>query len=89
MSLFLVTFDLGKAGTDYPELVKKINRYSNIRMTESSFAIITDKPPADICAELQKHTGDDNPVFVITLKRPYEASTQNLVSDWLYKELIY
>jgi hypothetical protein len=89
MSLFLVAYDLGKADTDYPELVKKINRYSNIRITESSYAIISDKPPADICAELQNHVGDENAVYVITLKRPYEASTQNLVSDWLHKELIY
>jgi hypothetical protein len=89
MPLLLVTYDLGKTGTDYPGLLKKINRYSNIRITESSYAIITDKSPKDVCAEMQKYVDGENTVYVITLNRPYEASDMNYVSDWLNKELTY
>jgi hypothetical protein len=89
MSVLLVAYDLGKTGTNYPELLEKINRYSNIRITESSYAIIADKSPEAICTELQKHVGDENALYVITLNRPYASSKWNFASDWLYKELSF
>jgi hypothetical protein len=89
MPLLLVAYDLGKKGTDYQALLNKINGYSNIRITESAYAIITDKSPTDVCIEMQKYIGDENTIYVITLKRPYGASKWNFVNDWLHKELTY
>ena len=87
MALLLVTYEAGKEGTDYPKLTEKINRYSNTRITDTSYAIITDKAPVDVCGELKRHAGEENTVYVLTLKKPFGASEWNLVGDWLRKNL--
>jgi hypothetical protein len=87
MPLLLVTFEPEKTGQKYPRLLDEIKSYSYTRLSESSYAIITDKSPDVVFEELKKHIGNKDNIYVINLKRPYAAHGPELVTDWLYKEL--
>jgi hypothetical protein len=87
MPLLLVTFDPNKPGQDYSNLLDEIKSYSNVRLSESSYAIITDETPDIVCEELKKHIDTDDNIYIINLKRPYAGYGQELVLDWLKKEL--
>jgi hypothetical protein len=87
MPLLLVAYNLDKPAQDNSDLLNQIKRYSNVRLTESSFAIITDETPKIVCGKLNKFINNDDNIYVITLKRPYDTCKPNLASDWLNKEL--
>jgi hypothetical protein len=87
MPLLLVTFDPNKPGQDQSNLLDEIMRYSNVRLSDSSYAIITDKTPNVVCEELKKHIDTNDNLYIVNLKRPYAGYGQELVIDWLKKEL--
>jgi hypothetical protein len=87
MPLLLVTFDPHKPGQDNSNLLDKIMDYSNVRLSKSSYAIITDKTPSVVCEELKKHINTNDNIYIINLKRPYAGYGSKLVTDWLMKEL--
>jgi hypothetical protein len=87
MPLLLVTYEPNKPGQNYANLLDKINSYSNVRLSESSYAIITDETPDIVCEELKKHIGSGDNLYIINLKRPYKAYGSELITDWLKKEL--
>ncbi|MGD0036116.1 MAG: hypothetical protein ABSC53_02340 [Bacteroidota bacterium] len=89
MPLLLVTFDPNKPEQDHSNLLDEIMSYSNIRLSESSYAIITDKTPEAVCSDLNKFIDKNDNLYVITLKRPYDGYGPNLANDWLKKELTY
>ena len=89
MPLLLVTYDLNRPEKDYSDLFKHIERYSNVRLSESSYAIITDKAPKAVCEELKKYVNKKDSVYIITLKRPYDGYGSKFVTDWLWKTLTY
>jgi len=87
MPLLLVTFDLNNHGQIHSNFLDEIMSYSNVRLSESSYAIITDKAPSIVCEELKKHIDTDDNIYIINLKRPYAGYGSKLVIDWLKKEL--
>ena len=87
MPLLLVTFDPNKPGQNHSNLLDEIMSYSNVRLSESSYAIITDKAPSAVCEELKKHINTNDNLYIINLKRPYAGYGSKLVTDWLKKEL--
>jgi len=89
MPLLLVAYDPNKSEQDHSNLLKRIEKYSNVRLTQFSYAIITDKTPEKVCRELNKYIDKNDNLYVINLKRPYGGRGLNLVHDWLYKELTY
>jgi hypothetical protein len=89
MPLLLVAFDLNKPEQDHSNLLDEIMSYSNVRLSESSYAIITDKTPKTVSGEFKKFINKNDNLYIITLKRPYDGYGQNLVNDWLKKELTY
>jgi hypothetical protein len=87
MPLLLVTFDSNKPDQDYSDLLDEIKSYSNVRLSKSSYAIITDKTPGMVCEEMKQYIDMDDAIFIINLKRPYDAYGSKLAADWLKKEL--
>jgi hypothetical protein len=87
MPLLLVTFDSNKPGHGYSKLLDEIKKYSNVQLSKSSYAIITDKTPDVVCDEMKKFIDKDNNIYIINLKRPYAGHGSELVTDWLKKEL--
>lgn len=89
MSLLLVTYDPNNPKRDYSDLLNEIGGYSNIRLSDSTYAIITDKPPSRVCGELRQYIDANDKIFVISLKSPYDGYGSESVSDWLRKTLTY
>jgi hypothetical protein len=89
MPLLLITLERNKPDNDYAKFVRRMDKYSNIRLSEFSYAIITDKPPKTVCKEFKKFIKRNDSLFVITLKRPYFSSGAALTDDWLKKTLTY
>jgi hypothetical protein len=87
MPLLLVTYDLNKPEQDDSDLLNEIKKYSNVRLSKSSYAIITDKIPGVVCEEMKKYIDANDNLYIINLKRPYKAYGSDLVADWLKKEL--
>ena len=87
MPLLLVTYDSNKPGQNYANLLDEIKSYSHVRLSETSYAIITDETPDVVCEELKKYIGTSDNIYIINLKRPYKAYGSELISDWLKKEL--
>jgi hypothetical protein len=89
MPLLLVTYKLNAAERNHSLLRAQIEKYSNVRLSDSSFAIITDKTPNEVCGELAALIEKDENLFVITLKLPFDGCGPGLAKDWLKKGLTY
>ncbi|MCX6122405.1 MAG: hypothetical protein NTX44_12420 [Ignavibacteriales bacterium] len=89
MALLIVSFNIKNSEKDHSELLSRIEKYSNIQLSESSYVIITDKTPKIVCEDLIKFLEKNDNLYVITLKRPYEAYGSKLAIDWLNKSLTY
>jgi hypothetical protein len=89
MSLLLVTYDPNNPKRDYSDLLDEIGSYSNIRLSDFAYAIITDKPPSRICGELKQYIDANDKILVINLKRPFDGYGSDEVNDWLKKTLVY
>jgi hypothetical protein len=87
MPLLLVAFEPDKSEQDHSDLINQIEKYSHVRLTKSSYGIITDQTPKTVCEELKKYIDKNDNLYVITLKRPYDSCRPGLANDWLYKEL--
>jgi hypothetical protein len=87
MPLLLVTFDPNKHRLDYSDILNEIKSYSHVRLSESSYAIITDKTPGEVCEEMKAFIDTNDSIYIINLKCPYKAYGSELVTDWLKKEL--
>jgi hypothetical protein len=89
MAVLLVTYDLSKPGQDYADLLKYLKGFSWARLSESSYAIVTDQSPESIATAARNHMDANDTVYVIHLKRPYAGFGPTLVNDWLEKHLPY
>jgi sugar-specific transcriptional regulator TrmB len=87
MSLLLVTYELNKSGQFNSDLINEINNYSNVRLSDTSYAIITDKSPSRVCGELKQYIDANDKIFVISLKRPFDGYGSDEINDWLRKTL--
>lgn len=87
MSVLLITYDLRKPGQDYKGFYQVIKNYAWARLSESSYAIETDKSPETIYNELRHHMDDNDNLMVITLTSPWYGYNGKDVIDWLQKRL--
>ena len=87
MSVLLVTYDLNKPGQDYKDLLKLVKSYAHARLSESSYAIITDKSADTVFEELKKYIDKNDNLLVINLNKPFAGRQAQEVLDWLTKNL--
>lgn len=87
MPVLLVTYDLNKPGQDYSDLLKTIKGYAYAKLSESSYAILTDKSPQTIYDQLKPTIDKNDNLYVINLKRPYSGQGPQEVNNWLEKRL--
>jgi hypothetical protein len=87
MAVLLVTYDLNRPGQDYPELLKAIKGYAYAKLSESSYAILTDKTPQAVYSQLLPFIDKNDNLYVINLKQPYGGQGLKEVNDWLSKYL--
>jgi len=90
MAIKLVTYDLNeekKKRGDYEGLLKAIKSYPWARLSESSYAIQTDRLPQALFKEFQPHVDDNDFLLVLTLNQPWWGTQKQDVMDWLLQRM--
>jgi hypothetical protein len=89
MPAYFITYDLlGRSSSDYEELYKAIKAYGTwARITESSWAIVTDEDPTTVRNDLMQHMHEDDRLLV--LKSGVASAWHNVRcrNSWLKKWL--
>jgi hypothetical protein len=75
MSVLLITYDLNKPRQEYSDLHKTMNSFSPVKLSESSYAIKTDKPVDFIYSELQKFIYKDDYLLVVNIQKPFTGKS--------------
>ncbi len=90
MAVRIVTYDLNaekKKSDDYHKLLKLIKEYAWARLSESSYAIESDKSPEDLFKEFCAPLDSNDFLLVLTLNKPWWGSQKQEVLDWLLQRL--
>ena len=87
MAVLLITYDLNKPGKDYNGLLGAIRSYGYAKLSESSYAIKTEKSAQTIFSYLKQFIDDNDNMYIINLKKPYAGYGPKAVNDWLDKNL--
>jgi hypothetical protein len=89
MATYIVTYDLNNE-TRRPPIVQAIKAYKTwARLSESSYAIVTDNSPSQVYAYLKQHLDGDDQLYVIALHKPYAGQGSQEVNTWLEQHLVY
>ena len=84
MTRYIVTYDLSKPGRDYPELYKRIKSYSWTQITESTYAVVSDKTSKEIWDHLEGALDGNDTLLVGPLGRPCSwIGLAAKASEWL------
>ncbi|MFT3796538.1 hypothetical protein [Flavobacterium sp.] len=84
---YIVVYDVSDDG-DYDELYKSLKSYSGwAKITESSWAIVTEKKASDLRNELEKFIGSTGRIFIV--KSGVEAAWRRAKAsnEWFKKNL--
>jgi hypothetical protein len=87
MAVLQITYDLNKPSKDYADVLKTIKGYSWAKLSESSYAIVTDSTPQAVFDRLKPYLDSNDNLYVINLKRPYAGFGPKEVNEWLEKNL--
>lgn len=85
MAVFLVTYDLNKEAVR-PNILSKIREWNWAKLSESSYAVeaISAKGVYD---RLKPLIDDNDNLYVIPLREPYEGWGPKHVHEWLQQKL--
>lgn len=89
MSVLLITYDLMTPGTNYTDLLEKIKTFPWARLSESSYAIKTDKQPQLVYSILKPYIDQNDNIYIVNLRKPYSGYGPNDVNKWLENNLEY
>jgi hypothetical protein len=90
MTVLLVTYDLDRerSSQDYESILKVIKREKNwARLSESSYAVKTDRTPRALYEELEQFLDEGDKLLVFTLTKPYYGRHAPKIIDWLAPKL--
>jgi len=87
MAVLLVTYEYEGLGPKNDRVEKIISEYRHIRLSRGSFAIETDEKTRTVFNKMIPHLGDNVPLLVVTLIKPFSGPVSGTVSDWLTKHL--
>ena len=91
MSVLIITFDLNRerTGGDREGLLQYIKTHGWARLSESSYAIATDKAPATVVDEARRYLDKNDNIYVLNLKKPYSGWGPKDVNNWIENSLRY
>lgn len=75
----LITYDLCAPGQDYKYLIKAIEQYENVKITESCYVINTSQTPKEIRETLKRFLDSGDRIFVTNLK--LGSAWSNMIGD--------
>jgi CRISPR/Cas system-associated endoribonuclease Cas2 len=88
MAALLVTYDLNSPGQRHADLLEFLKKtFAWAKLSESSYAISTNKTPAQVFAQLKPYIDKNDQIYVLTLSRPYMGLGKKEVNDWLERNL--
>lgn len=87
MAVLLITYDYEGSGPKNDRIEKTIGGYKHIRLSRGSFAIETNEKTRTVFNKIIPHLGENVPLFVVTLIKPFSGPVSGTVSDWLTKHL--
>ncbi|WP_237173027.1 hypothetical protein [Paracandidimonas lactea] len=90
MTVYLVTYDLNRE-INRPPIVDKIKNTGTswARLSESSYAITHFGTPDDVYNALRPLLDQNDHIYIITLKQPWQGFGPTEVNEWLNKNLNY
>jgi len=91
MAVLLITYDLNRerSGTDRDGLLKFIKSHDWAKLSESSYAIISNLSPQSVTDQARKYLDANDNIYVINLKQPYGGWGPKVVNDWIERNLPY
>lgn len=90
MATYIVTYDLNRE-TTRPPIVDAIKKLciSWAKLSESSYAIATNDTVDGVYNTLKPLLDDNDHLYVVTLKKPWNGYGPTVVNDWLENNLSY
>lgn len=89
MAVYLVTYDLNRE-TKRPPIVEEVKKFGTwAKLSESSYAIVSDLSPEDVYQKFSKHLDGNDQLYVISLKRPFWGQGSKEVNEWLAVQLTW
>jgi hypothetical protein len=90
MAVYLVTYDLNKE-VKRPPIVDKIKEVctSWAMLSESSYAITHNGSPDDVYNAMKPLLDQNDQIYIIALKQPWQGFGPKEVNEWLSKNLSY
>ena len=88
MKIYLVTYDLHVRGQNYTDLLAKIKESAMwARLSESSYAIGTEKTPQQLFDYLKPGLDSNDQLYIVTITKPYIGVGTEEVNSWLENNL--
>ena len=87
MSVKIITYDLNNE-SNRPDIVGDIKSYSSwARLSESSYAVSTSDTPTDIYNALKKHIDNDDQIYIVQMRKPWNGFGPKTINEWLNNNL--
>lgn len=84
MTIYMISYDLNKAGQDYSSLIKAIESYPGyLNLLKSQWLIGSDKSVNEIYQHLSKYIDKNDHIFINRLIQPYQGYLSKRSCDWL------
>ena len=84
--VLLITYDISD-NTNRSLVVKEIGKFPNVMLSESSYAIRTNKTPTAIFSKFKNLICKKDHFYVINLRKPFDGQGYEYVNDWLDEHL--
>ena len=87
MAVYLITYDLNNE-SNRPPIVERIRKWrEHIRLSESSYAIVSQKSAHDVYKLFEDMIDEDDFIWIIPMHQPYAGYGPQETIDWLGKHL--
>lgn len=87
MAVYVVAYDLNKE-TRRPPIVDEVKKSPGwCMLSESSYAISTQESPDQVYQRFKPLLDDNDNLFVITLRKPFQSWASQERNDWLTNHL--
>jgi hypothetical protein len=87
MSVMLITYDHGNMNRAIDRILKVINLYDHIQLSERTYAIETYEKTRTVFNKFVPFMGKGAHLFVVTLIKPFSGSVLAPMNEWFSKHL--
>lgn len=85
MGVYLVTFE--SPSQDYHHYHAFVKRFDTMRLSDTAWAVQTDRTSDALYHELESIVGKDDHAYVISLVKPWIGYGYEAMNDWLVRHL--